>query len=141
MKKSKIIPPLDIESEFIESPTAYRKKKEKTSDLTKYIKAFLEHPIERHAILVILLRLLGNHSEHTVKHSYINIYAIHDGSYIIKITKMKSIPHIFYLGWHSFHHLSYMKIEELDSSILRQRLAHAIREWLHSNGSVVTVLP
>lgn len=146
-KKKLVKKSVDIESEFVGKPSAPRCEKEKKSDVTDEINKFITNPITLGSIMRLLLRLKGPISEHEIEKSKINIYALP-----VMINSQKSFSEFFiriqthkwnynyYLGWFCLYELSAMSCEQLDKSMLKQSMAHALRKWCTENLDKITIL-
>ena len=142
MKKITSKKSIDLESEFIGKPVGPRRSKEKKPDATDEIKSFLENEVTRDSIKKILLRMQGPHSEHIYNKAEMFVFELSKGYYIFKIhDKKRSYPAVIYLGPFVFTYLEGFGSERLDRSFLRQKLAHAIRDWLHKNPDQLQILP
>jgi len=125
---------IDIESEFIGKAVGPLQKKERKSDLTDEINQFLEEPITLESIKKIMIRMSGYRKEYPIEKVSIKIYTIDKREYLIYIKGFQGVwsSKWFLSNWFMAY-LDGFRIKEVDRSMLKQKLAHAIRAWCDEN--------
>jgi|GEM_PF-6724846 len=146
-KKKLVKKSIDIESEFIGKAIEPKKKKERKDDLTDEINKFLSQPINLDSIKRILMRLQGQISDYDLANSKMSIFGISTVRYYSEISIMDYLirinyrkkSNLFYLGHFILCDLCFFSPSQLDKSILRQKMAHTIRDWLEKNLNKISI--
>lgn len=111
-------------------------KKGKRDGLTDEIRKFLKEPVTEDSIKLILLKLLGNHKDPSIFD--ISFFTLSKFSFIIRIQQNKEpFPYIFYVSLSEFSSPEYFFDTNITKSLLKQELAHSIREWLFINKKAI----
>lgn len=133
---------IDIESEFVGAVPPHRKKKEKKSDCTEEIKKFLAEPITLEGIKAILMRVYRYNSDNIrnkirvisiKKTNHMNEkYNGYDFFIYIHSPKQNHYYEFLLSHW-NFVIFDLFSVDKLDTSILKQQLANALRKWFENN--------
>lgn len=146
-KKKIVKKTIDIESEFVGLPVAPLGKKEKKSDLTEEIKKFISEPKNLESIKEILMRLDSKYLSQKPENSKMKVYGFKGfgdeiDEFIIIIKKLKFWTVKYYLTSGSLYRLKWISgTEDIDTSILKQRLRGEVHNWFCNNLDQVIIIP